>query len=286
MNILDVPDEEPTLPVPTDEEPALPVPTTSEDALLPRAPTPDDDPTHKELMENILDVPEEEPALPVPTTSEDALFPRAPTPDDDPTHKELMESLYSEVDQDPKPKPREEDSSACNEIRDEPLPPPSEGEPLPCPREGEPLPRPREGEPLPRPREGEPLPCPREDESYNIVLDTSSTVYSIDPEQQREVGRFICRRARECYVELRREISRDPHRVAEHLFQHSIITEDELREAANPYPAHMKRAASLADVFTNCDISKHFRTILKAFEDAGVGVVVRIAGQLIVISCA
>ncbi len=95
------------------------------------------------------------------------------------------------------------------------------------------------------------------------------------------MDKFIYRRAQESCVRLTSDIRwLTPHHVAEYLFQNNLISTDQLNYAANVNREDSVKATQLASVIFSCDLSRKFRDILKAFEEAGVETVKDIAGKL------
>ncbi len=101
-------------------------------------------------------------------------------------------------------------------------------------------------------------------------------------ETGESVVEFIYRRAKDNYVRLTSDIRRlNPHHVAVYLFQNNLIGMEELNYSANLYREDSVKATRLANVIFTCDLSRHFRAVLTAFEEAGVETVTDIAGNLL-----
>ncbi len=95
------------------------------------------------------------------------------------------------------------------------------------------------------------------------------------------MDKFIYRRARENNARLTSEISLIPLRVAVYLFQNNLIGIDQYNYARNNYQEESDKATRLANVIFTCDLSRHFRAVLTAFEEAGVETMTEIAGNYI-----
>ncbi len=94
------------------------------------------------------------------------------------------------------------------------------------------------------------------------------------------MDKFIYRRARESYSRLTSDICRlNPHHVAVYLFQNNLIGIEELNYSANVYHQDSVKATRLANVILAPNLSRRFRAVLTAFEEAEVDTVTEIAGN-------